>query len=709
MTIEQLIAEDNRRVDIIRSPFDPIKGINAVGERKHVYIPDLYPYDMNLPLPMLENKFIKELLKCGGVDLFCKSRYGECEKETRNKVVRQFYKVRAKHDFCFCAFVYFQIKNKEGGKNIHFKLTYPQRYLLSILEGMRLDGVPIRIILLKARQWGGSTLVQLYIAWIQLFWKEGWYSVIVAQDASTSRKIKAMYSKMLEVLPPWLIGCPDDVELAFTPYEGSQLDSIITYGKGTNITTARDTVITIGTYNNPTSGRGGDMSCVHYSEVGLWEDTDGKTPEDIIRSISSSLLLAPFTIEVIESTANGMGNFYYRAYQAAKKGDSNRKAVFVPWFFIERYTKPLAHPSQRESEANPDLEYLAKEQFARWLLSCKGNPNPPEGCLDPGEYYWHLWELGATFEAINWYINKRKDYMEHGDMAAEFPSDDIEAFKHSGNMVFNVSHIDRLAKKCKAPLYIGEVQGESIMGREALKNLRFMEDHTGTLKVWSLPQETKEIIEGRYLVAVDIGGRSKTADYSDIIVIDRYWMMFGGVPEVVAEWHGHIDHDLLAWKAAQIAAFYQNALLVIESNTIESKDNDTDGDQSLLIFNRIADVYPNLYMRRAPEEKVQQGVVGMYGFHTNRRTKPIIISNLVAILRDESYVERNEEALDEYATYEKKQNGSYGATDGHHDDYVMARAIALYICFCEMNIPKIRKKPDASPSVRKVNTEARII
>jgi hypothetical protein len=165
----------------------------------------------------------------------------------------------------------------------------------------------------------------------------------------------------------------------------------------------------------------------------------------------------------------------------------------------------------------------------------------------------------------------------------------------------------------------------------------------------------------------------------------------------------------LAWKAAQIAAYYQNALLVIESNTIESKDNDTDGDQSLLIFNRIADVYPNLYMRRAPEEKVQQGVVGMYGFHTNRRTKPIIISNLVAILRDEGYVERNEEALAEYATYEKKQNGSYGATDGHHDDLVMARAIALYICYCEMELPKIRKKTETANARPRIRTEASII
>lgn len=693
MEAKELIEEDIKRVAVIRAPFDPIKGINAVGERKHVHIPDLYPYNMYLPLPMLKNKFIKELLRCGGIDLFCQKRYDECTPELRNSVIRMFYKVRAKHDFCFAAYAYFEIKNKEGGKNIHFKLTYPQRYLLGILEEMRLKSEPIRIILLKARQWGGSTLVQLYIAWIQLFWKEGWYSVIVAQDASTSRKIKAMYSKMLESLPPWLINCPDDAELAFTPYEGSQLDSIITYGKGTNITTARDTVITIGTYNNPTSGRGGDMSCVHYSEVGLWEDTDGKTPEDIIRSISSSLLLAPFTVEVIESTANGMGNFYYRAYQAAKKGESNRKAVFVPWFFIERYTKPVENP----------------EEFAKWLIDNKNNPNPPEGCLDPGTYYWHLWEIGATFEAINWYIHKRKDYMEHGDMAAEFPSDDIEAFKHSGNMVFNVSHVDNLSKKCKAPSYIGEVQGDNVLGKDALKNIHFTEDSNGILKVWALPQQTPDVIENRYLVTVDIGGRSKTADYSVILVIDRYWMMFGGKPEVVAEWHGHIDHDLLAWKAAQIASFYQNALLVIESNTIESKDNDTDGDQSSYIFNQIADVYDNLYMRKTPEEKVQQGVVGMYGFHTNRRTKPIIIANLVSVLRDENYVERNIEALNEYSTYEKKQNGSYGATDGHHDDYVMARAIAMYICFCEMDWPTIRKKPTGGNQKIRVSTEAQII
>lgn len=692
MSIEELVSEDDRRAAEIRAPFNPITGEGSVGKRKKVHIEDMYPYDILLPVPMLQNKLVKLILKVGSIKQFCLDRYGECSRETREKVVRKFIQVRCRHDFPFYAYAYNFIKNKEGGRMIHFKLSYPQRHLLSILEDIRLAGVPIRIILLKARQWGGSTLVQLYIAWIQLFHKESWYSDIVAQDASTSRKIKAMYSKMLEKLPPWLIDCPDNAQLTFTPYEGSQLDSIITYGKGTNITKARDTVITIGTYNNPNSGRGGDISCVHYSEVGLWEDTDGKKPEDIIRSISSSLLMAPLTVEVIESTANGMGNFFYRAYQAAKQGKSNRRAVFVPWFKIEKYTRPVED----------------KATFAQWLLDNKDNDNPPDGCLDSGKYYWHLWILGATFEAINWYILKRKDYIDHQDMMAEFPSDDVEAFRNSGKNVFSAYHLDKLKETCREPLYVGEVQGDSVQGKLALRNLHFVHDRSGLLKVWMLPQKLKHRIARRYLVTVDVGGRGRDADWSDILVIDRYWMMFGGNPEVVAEWHGHIDHDLLAWKAAQIAAFYDNAKLVIESNTIETKDNDTDGDQSELIFNRIAGVYDNLYIRRASEAKIAQGITTEYGYHTNRKTKPMIISNLVACVRDQSYIERNIDAIGEYAVYEKKENHcSFGAADGYHDDMVMTRAIGLHICFNEMELPAVIK-PKPKHQQEKVITEATI-
>jgi len=60
---------------------------------------------------------------------------------------------------------------------------------------MRTAGKPIRLILLKARQWGGSTLVQIYMAWIQLVHCRNWNSVICAHLKESAANIKGMYSK----------------------------------------------------------------------------------------------------------------------------------------------------------------------------------------------------------------------------------------------------------------------------------------------------------------------------------------------------------------------------------------------------------------------------------------------------------------------------------------------------------------------------------
>ena len=50
-----------------------------------------------------------------------------------------------------------KIKPKGGGKSIPFVLNRPQRRLVAELEKMRKSDQPIRLILLKARQWGGRT------------------------------------------------------------------------------------------------------------------------------------------------------------------------------------------------------------------------------------------------------------------------------------------------------------------------------------------------------------------------------------------------------------------------------------------------------------------------------------------------------------------------------------------------------------------------
>ena len=165
------------------------------------------------------------------------------------------------------------------------------------------------------------------------------------------------------------------------------------------------------------------------------------------------------------------------------------------------------------------------------------------------------------------------------------------------------------------------------------------------------------------------------------------------------------------WKAAQVAAFYDNSKLVIESNTLEThdKERDVDGDQSQFILNQISGIYPNLYARKQSEEDILQGLPTKYGFHTNVATKPMVISTLVKVIRENMYIERDRRCLDEYLTYEKKQNGAYGAVIGKHDDLLMTRAIGLHICFFEMPLPKFIKRRGRYKPIKKKAVSAATI
>lgn len=207
---------------------------------------------------------------------------------------------------------------------------------------------------------------------------------------------------------------------------------------------------------------------------------------------------------------------------------------------------------------------------------------------------------------------------------------------------------------------------------------------------------------------VDIGGRFVKADWSVIVVFDRLPMIDGERPVVVAQWYGHIDIDRLAWKAGQIAAWYDNALLVIESNTLETHDKDrqVDGDQSHFVLNQLANVYPNLYARSRPEDSIIDGAPVKYGFHTNVSTKPMVISTLVKCIRERMWIERDERACDEFNAYEKRQNGSFGAITGKHDDILMTRAIGLHICFYDMDPPRII--PRSSTTITRHHTSSNV-
>lgn len=680
--IDNILAENARRLREISRPFNPITGQGSTGKR-FVFRLDDFPIPVQwLPVAMKKVPLVRKLKRAKSIESFLrdtlKKEYADPQSfhNDRIKVIDRFVRVRSLHDFPFWAATFIKIQSKEPGEGeIPFKLTRPQRKFVETLESMRLENRPIRLVLLKARQWGGSTTSQLYMAWLQLVHRVGLNSVIVSQTKKTSFAIKAMYDRALKSYPVDMLHEPGD---SFSDNE----PKMVNVGQSGDYKKVpqRDCTITIASYEAPDALRGDAYALVHCSEVGLWSPTDLKSPESVVRSACSGVLLRPYTMVIYESTANGSGNFFQLEYDAAKKGKSQFKSLFISWYDIDLYSTPF------ESEE-------VERAFATALYINREGSSTLTSREEPGKYLWWLWTKGATLQAINWYVSERAGKNSHDVMAAEYPTDDIEAFVHSGAKVFDRYNVEKLRPACRPPAFIGEVYAAHDTGKEALKGLRFREDKQGLFTVWAHPEiDPEEKVSDRYLTVVDVGGRSYKADWSVIVVFDRLFMSEGGKPVVVAQWYGHIDIDLLAWKAAQIAAYYDNSLLVIESNTLETRDRerDTDGDQSNFILNQIKDVYPNLYERRQPEECIVEGAPKRYGFHTNVSTKPMVISTLVKVIRETLYVERDERCLDEFLAYEKKKNGSYGAIKGHHDDLLMTRAIGLHVCFFEMPVPIVR-------------------
>ena len=666
--VRRILAEDAKRRTAIAAEFNPISGLNspAFGKRVRFRCKGLKPDVMWLPETMMKDPFVAELAKHKAVTKFVSTYIGkEPTEELVDYTRRMFLRVRIKYDFAFwCAYVT-RIKAK-GGTEAPFILNRPQRRFVDMLEAERENGRPIRIVMLKARQWGGSTLSQLYMSWLQLTQAKGLNSLIIAHEQKTSYVIKGMFDRMIAQYPRELLYGHREQYDANAP----KIRGVGRTGLAFRVD-ARDCEITIGTYENPDSCRGGDYSLVHCSEVGLWRATDTKTPEDVVGSACTGVKLQANTMVVYESTAKGSDNFFHREYLAAKNGESQFKAFFVPWWEVDWDV----------------LEPENIEAFARQLWEKRNETESDSVRRDSGQYNWRLWQKGATLSAINWYIEERRGKSSHDIMASECPSDDIEAFVYSGANVFDMTQIEMLREKdCRVPVKIGDIVGAALTGEDALKDVGFVEDSQGRLKIWDLPEvDEKERIDHRYLVVVDPGrGRSDKADYSVICVIDRIDMMDGGRPMVVAQWHGRVDMDVLAWKAAQIAKWYDDALLVIESNSYESANSGA----GVYVLAQIKDYYDNIYARKQSPEEINEGLPRKYGFHTNTLTKPMLILGLQQAVRGGLWRERCEECLEEFLTYVQHPNGSYAAAPKRHDDMLMTRAIGLHICFNEMEMPK---------------------
>lgn len=625
--IDRVVVENREHNELLFSPYNPLTGEGSpIPRTKLAVTDDKY---ILIPTYLAQTKSVQEMLEYQNVRQYAKDK-GIADKDMSEVLSR----LRIKYDFEYWAATCAHIFNKETSQTVLFLLRRPQRKLLKILIDNLFSNKPVRVILLKARQWGGSTLVQLFMAWIQIFHRENWNSVIVAHQVEASRNIRAMYTLMAQLHPKYVY----NVQLK--GFEGSTINKKIV---------GRGGVIYLGTMERPDGLRSGDYKLVHYSEVGLWRETKGKKPEDVIQAIQTSVPKEPFTVAVMESTAKGVGNFFHKTYTAAENGENIWIPVFVAWWEIEMYRMPF----DSEKEMYEFIQSMTDKEL-------------------------YIFNLGATLEGLKWYRSMSKEINDEWRMCSEFPSTAQEAFQNTGHPAHSPLYIQQMRQFAKPPKFIGEVFADAMEDEASLQGVHVEPTPNGELFIWQMPDEKKKYHD-RYVVSLDIGGKTSVADWSVIRVLDRLPLCNGGVPVFIATYRFHLDQDQTAWRAAQIATMYHNALLVVERNSLHVKGSNTEGDHSLTILDEIVKYYPNVYFRD-DVDKVKEGKALRYGFFTGTANKSLIVDTINKGLRTMGFIERDMRMLDECQYYElKPDNVTYGAVEGQHDDIYMSSGIALFI------------------------------
>lgn len=606
--IAEILAENTRRLKAGAAPsYDPLIGCPDHDWR----IPVRSPWESStvyIPRTMVRDP-----------------RYSDI----RSKA--QYQLLRCRHDFEYWAATCVTITHKTTCREIPFVLNAPQRILLAELERQRQADMPIRIILLKARQWGGSTLIQIYMDWIQILHRTRWNSIICSHVRGTASQLRSDLRRILRTYPAHL--WPFDARPALAPWESMP---------ETRVITGSDSTVTVTSTVAQDAIRGLPFSMAHLSEVAFWKDSNFLSPEDYIRSISGGIAMVPYSMIVMESTANGTGNFFHSCWNEAVSGHSAYTPLFIPWYCIELYSLPC--------------------------------PDPAAFVAEWDDFRLRLWNLGLTIEQIYWYNTKAREITSPEALRAEYPTTADEAFTATNHSVFDTDAVERLRSGCRAPLPLSEIFSRY----PAARHLQQLICRDAVLRFWDLPPMGRNALRcpaDRFIVAVDVGGRSLSSDYSVITVFDRLGCAPGRTARVVAQWRGHTDHDILARYAEALARFFADALLIIESNALESSPQQS----SQYILEQLNERYSNLYVRRSRDSARHPVTDSRVGFHTNRASKSAAIANLIRIVRDGLYEENSPEALNEFLVYQVDSSGAFGAKRGHHDDMLICRAIALYV------------------------------
>lgn len=322
--IDELLAENERRKSVYAAAYDPLTGGGLEKylpelEWGRLEIPDYAIPVQYVPKAVLQDEVIKQILKAGSIKKYIETHKWRYSVPDTVDIERSIRSIRHKHDFCYWAYSLVKIESKFGGM-IRFKLNYPQLLALRKLEQMRIEGVPIDLIILKARQWGGSTLCIFYQMWLLFKWDSYHSFIVAAHVQSAAETILDMLTTAVTDYPAWDVGLPDTAKLHLAKRGKTGNAYVIKDANGKRVFKG---VIYIGSAEKPESLRSSNLHGAHYSEVGVWPDTPKKRPEALIATISGSVSKRKLDMQVMESTAKNSDDFFHEAWSNAKHGVSS--------------------------------------------------------------------------------------------------------------------------------------------------------------------------------------------------------------------------------------------------------------------------------------------------------------------------------------------------------------------------------------------------
>lgn len=495
---------------------------------------------------------------------------------------------------------YVKIRDK-AGNIIDFIINEPQQRLYDIIKKLKEEKKPIRIVILKARQMGFSTLTE------SILFKETTTKfnvntgIITHQDEATTNLFnmsKRIYDYLPDEMKPALKNS-NAKELIFDNEQGTGLKSKIKCmtagGKGV--------------------GRSDTFNNLHISELAFWPGDKKVTLTGLLQAVPN----LSNTIVIIESTANGF-EYFKEIWDKAVKGENDFIPLFVGWNELREYAMPYTGFELTLDEKELQIKYnLTLEQLS-WRRWCIKN------------------NCGGDIETFK----------------QEYPINPFEAFISTGSCYFNKEIIINRIKEIEnnQPLKVGYFS--YTFNENKISNINWYDDEKGYIKIY------KDVEKGHpYVLGGDTAGEG--SDNFTGLVIDN------SSGKQVATLKKELDEDEYARQMYCLGMYYNTALIGIENN------------YSTYPTKKIKEYrYPKIYLREI-EDNIAEKIQDKFGFVTNKATRPIILSILKEILRDNVNWINDVEILKEALVFIKNEKGRPEAQLGEHDDLIMGLAITYYI------------------------------